>query len=64
MEKGIRTSWVMGLKTTDLIEAMQVLHPGERDVYIDVGDGKLCQVETIRRGEINGKEVVILRALT
>jgi hypothetical protein len=57
------TGDVTGLTTTDLCEAMQVLHKGKKKVYVDIGDGVLRLVETIRADEVGGESVVVLRAL-
>jgi hypothetical protein len=54
---------VTGLTNSDLCEAMQTIHKGEKKVYVDVGDGILRMVETIRAGEVDGEAVVVLRAL-
>lgn len=53
----------MGLTTDDLCTAMQVLHKGEKRVYVEIGDGVLRMVETIKAGEVDGESVVVLRAL-
>lgn len=53
----------LGLTTDDLCEAMQTIHVGEKRVYVDIGDGILRMVETIRAGEVDGEAVVVLRAL-
>jgi hypothetical protein len=58
------TSSVMGLTTNNIAEAFNTIFEDNKDVYVDIGDGQLHQVETIRRGEVNGKKVVVLRALT
>lgn len=57
-------SSVMGLTADNIVEAFSTDLSGLKDVYVDIGDGKLHQVETIRRGEVDGREVVVLRALT
>lgn len=57
------TGSIMGLTTDDLCTAMQTIHAGEKKVYVDIGDGVLRLVETIRAGEVDGEAAVVLRAL-
>lgn len=57
------TGDVTGLTTTDLCTAMQVLHKDKSKVYVDIGDGVMRLVETIRAGVVDDEAVVILRAL-
>lgn len=54
---------IYGLTTSNLIEVMEARYPSDSKVYVDVGDGQLRAVEMIKGDEINGKPVVILRAL-
>ena len=54
---------VIGLTTSDLCEAMQSIHKDKTKVYVDVGDGVLRLVETIKAGVVDDEAVVILRAL-
>jgi len=54
---------VLGLTTSDICEAMQTIHRGEKKVYVDIGDGILRLVETIKAGEVDSEAVVVLRAL-
>ena len=57
------TGSIYGLTTSNLIEVMESRYPSDSKVYVDVGDGQLRLVEMIKGDEINGKPVVILRAL-
>ncbi len=57
------TGSIFGLTTNNLIEVMEARYPSDSKVYVDVGDGQLRAVEMIKGDEINGKPVVILRAL-
>lgn len=59
----VMTGSILGLKPSDLVEAIQTFHSTKDKVFVDIGDGKLRQVETIKSGEVNGEQVVILRAL-
>lgn len=59
----VMTANVLGLTTADLCEAMQTLHASKEKVLVDIGDGLLRLVETIKGDEVNGEQVVILRAL-
>jgi len=57
------TGDITGLTTDDLCEAMRVLHKDKSKVYVDIGDGVLRLVETIKAGVVDEESVVILRAL-
>lgn len=57
------TGSIYGLTTSNLVEVMEARYSSDSKVYVDVGDGQLRLVEMINGDEINGKRVVILRAL-
>lgn len=59
----VMISHILGLTTSDICEAMQTIHSGNKYVYVDIGYGPLRLVDTIKSSEINGEQVVVLRAL-
>ena len=58
----ITTGSVMGLSAGDIRKAIQHLYDDDMQVFVDIGDCKLHMVETIKHGELEHKNIVILRA--
>lgn len=49
-------SIVMGLTTTDIAEAFSTVLSGCKDVYVDIGDGKLHQVKRFGAVKLTGRK--------